>query len=909
MINTLQPKIGQQLAPIFTRASKHIENLELTKQQHLSSKLGDIFNILKKGKFLNLYGEMSLGKTRLIKGLFYHWKLLGYTLILIPNRNNLAVQSKEDLEQGKDSTKVLKLFGNRQDIIEDSDGLIVASCDAVYKLAKDDKLPPKCVFIYDEMHEADMHFRSCYNHMVEYHRSVSKLYQDHIVIGMTATPTPFNIFRHCLDNTVNCYRNEDPEAKMIRKYYVVEGELTRSIVHDFIDRSIEQEKLPFYIKNNQEEIESVYISKKLDGVSSAVVQALSKYSSSTIGKTMKNDANQLIKTGKTTNFDFLTGTVAISAGINLYENKRQGVIATDVTINPLAVTQSAGRLRNKTQSKGIADNDTYIFTNMAKDQMLKPRCYYSIKKAYEDAFEALQTTKVYVNEKGVELLGEVEKKTFEGIGEYIKQNDDGSHRFVIGTIDNLAALKWFKQLERDPIRYIAFREFAYPDSNNDGKCFELTQDVIDEYLTNIHSNKEFMKRFSYDLFMTYSDFEAATSTNLQPASIASDLVSADNKNMLKLSPVDIRDEVLNPEDRDELSPTTAAKWSASCKAGFDKGFKRYSKRHEAEHKKPLSHDEYNALYPLVEHFYFIKRSKLHDAYRKFDYIEFTREFRGLPTEWWAKSNGISKACKAGYKSLCTGIAETMIHDPSYIDTTLTLTNDTPMKFAKVLAIVARESLSDTAKGTLPELKNSTYGAMKQAHVAMTNGATDTFSMIGYTNKNGTVTMAPSKSDALRLVEMFYDRVDLEQVKLKSMSPDERKAYIEAKQSKKDSKGKTIVVPHEYELVPNAYFKAVTSGGHERPEFEGGEIEDLKRTYAIEAEALAHDEELKANRRGYDKKRDATEERKERDRQRKRNATPEQKAAKAEKEKLRRAKIKAEREAALVACYDVSDITF
>lgn len=203
---------------------------------------------------------------------------------------------------------------------------------------------------------------------------------------------------------------------MIRKYYVVEGELTRSIVHDFIDRSIEQEKLPFYIKNNQEEIESVYISKKLDGVSSAVVQALSKYSSSTIGKTMKNDANQLIKTGKTTNFDFLTGTVAISAGINLYENKRQGVIATDVTINPLAVTQSAGRLRNKTQSEGIADNDTYIFTNMAKDQMLKPRCYYSIKKAYEDAFEALQTTKVYVNEKGVELLGEVEKKTFEGIG-------------------------------------------------------------------------------------------------------------------------------------------------------------------------------------------------------------------------------------------------------------------------------------------------------------------------------------------------------------------------------------------------------------------------------------------------------------------------------------------------------------
>ncbi|PKF49181.1 hypothetical protein AT251_20840 [Enterovibrio nigricans] len=100
----------------------------------------------------------------------------------------------------------------------------------------------------------------------------------------------------------------------------------------------------------------------------------------------------------------------------MYENKRQGVIATDVTINPLAVTQSAGRLRNKTQSEGIADNDTYIFTNMAKDQMLQPRYYYSIKKAYEDAFEALQTTKVYVNEKGVELLGEVEKKTFEGIG-------------------------------------------------------------------------------------------------------------------------------------------------------------------------------------------------------------------------------------------------------------------------------------------------------------------------------------------------------------------------------------------------------------------------------------------------------------------------------------------------------------
>ncbi|SKA67766.1 DEAD/DEAH box helicase family protein [Enterovibrio nigricans] len=582
MINTLQPKMGQQLAPIFTRASKHIENLELTKQQHLSSKLGDIFNILKKGKFLNLYGEMSLGKTRLIKGLFYHWKLLGYTLILIPNRNNLAVQSKEDLEQGEKSTRVLKLFGNKQDIIEDSDGLIVASCDAVYKLAKDDKLPSKCVFIYDEMHEADMHFRSCYNHMVEYHRSVSKLYQDHIVIGMTATPTPFNIFRHCLDNTVNCYRNEDPEAKMIRKYYVVEGELTRSIVHDFIDRSIEQEKLPFYIKNNQEDIESVYISKKLDGVSSAVVQALSKYSSSTIGKTMKNDANQLIKTGETTNFDFLTGTVAISAGINLYENKRQGVIATDVTINPLAVTQSAGRLRNKTQSEGIADNDTYIFTNMAKDQMLQPRYYYSIKKAYEDAFEALQTTKVYVNEKGVELLGEVEKKTFEGIGEYIKQNDDGSHRFVIGTIDNLAALKWFKQLERDPIRYIAFREFAYPDSNNDGKCFELTQYIIDDYLLNIHSNKEFMKRFSHELFMTYDEFETATSTNLQPASIASDLVSADNKNMFKLSPVDIRDEALNSEDRNELSPTTTAKWSTSCKAGFEKGFKRYSKRYELE---------------------------------------------------------------------------------------------------------------------------------------------------------------------------------------------------------------------------------------------------------------------------------------------------------------------------------------
>ncbi|MER0357526.1 DEAD/DEAH box helicase family protein [Vibrio vulnificus] len=889
MITTLQTEMGKQLTPIFTRASKRMEKLELSKQQHLSSKLGEIFNILKKGKFLNLHGEMSLGKTRLIKGLFHHWKLLGYTLILIPNRNNLAVQSKEDLEQGKDSTKVLKLFGNKQDIIEDSDGLIVASCDAVYKLAKDDKLPSKCVFIYDEIHEADMHFRSCYNHMVEYHRSVSKLYQDHIVIGMTATPTPFNIFRHCLDNTVNCYRNEDPESKMIRKYYVVEGELTRPIVHDFIDRSIEQDKLPFYIKNSQEDIESVYISKKLDGVSSAVVQALSKYSSSEIGKAMKNDANDLITTGKTKNFEFLNGTVAISAGINLYEEKRQGVIATDTTINPLAVTQGAGRLRNKTQNDGT-DVETYIFTNMTKEQMLQPTSYYSIEKAYEDAFDALKTTKCYVNEKGMELLGEVEKKTFEGIGEYIKQNGDGSHRFVIGTIDNLAALKWFKQLERDPIRYIAFREFAYPDSNNDGKCFELTQDIIDDYLTNIHSNKEFMKRFLHELFMTYSDFEASTSTNLQPASIASDLVSADNKNMLKLSPVDIRDEVLNPEDRDALSLTTTAKWSASCKAGFDKGFKRYSKRYEAEHKKPLSHDEYNALYPLVEHFYFIKRSKLHDAYRKFDYIEFTRDLRGLPTEWWAKSNGISKACKAGYKSLCTGIAETMIHDPCFIDKIITLTNDTPMKFAKVLAIVARESLSDTAKGTLPELKNSTYEAMKQAHAAMTNGATDTFSMLGYTNKNGTVAMAPSKSDALRLVEMFYDRVDLEQVKMKNMSPDERKAYIEAKQSKKDSKGKTIVVSHEYELVPNAYFKAVTSGGHERPEFEGGEIEDLKRTYAIEAEALAHAEELKANRRGYDKKRDATEERKERDR-------------------LRKKAKRAEAKERLAASYDLSDVTF